>query len=332
MKYLVTNISWDTTDDEGNPMQGINLPDEIVVEADDEADAVNKASDEAGFCINDCNVVIFDEWKRVFHEEVLPQLRGAREILIVGPTVKAESIIYELLTSHPQVNVRKNPECGLSLREQQHALASLRNQIPYGETLVVATNSPVIVSSASPEARIIVVDYGPRDVTELNPHVYVRKQLDSHMFNTLMTSEIFGLESARVTPGSEDYTTADSYTLHRINRIVEQRLHQQHAAGKKFLSDEQIDEIINGVLDEDYDKPEPLSYRWDEEKRQFNVAGRPEITVEIRSNPVGWYFLAGGTRNSNTCVVTNKNINVAVEEVITRLNEYHDSNDKESEG
>lgn len=332
MKYLVKNITWDTTDDEGNPTQGVNLPDEVIVEAENEDDAMNKASDETGFCIYNCDVVAVAEWKRVFHEEVLPQLRGAREILIIGPTVKAESIIYELLTSHPQVNVRKNPECGLSLREQQHALASLRNQIPYGETLVVATNSPVIVSSASPEARIIVVDYVPRDVTELNPHVYVRKQLDSHMFNTLMTSEIFGLESARVIPDSEDYTTADSYTLHRINRIVEQRLHQQHAAGKKFLSDEQIDEIINGVLDEDHDKPEPLSFSWDAEKRQFNVAGHPEITVEIRSNLVDWYFHVEGTRNSNMYVVTNKSINVAVQEVITRLKQHHDSNDKDSEG
>lgn len=324
MKYLVKNIIWDTTDDEGKPAQDVNLPDEIIVEAEDKDDAMNKASDETGFCIYNCVVVAVAEWKRVFHEEVLPQLKGAREILIVGPTAKAEGVIYELLTSHPQVNVRKNPECGLSLREQQQVIAAMRNQIPYGETLVVATNSPVIVSSASPEARIIVVDYGPRGITELNPHVYVRKQLDSHMFNTLMTSEIFGLESAKVTPDSEDYTTADTYTLHRINRIVEQRLHQQHAAGKKFLSDEQIDEIINGVLDEERNKPEPLRYTWDAKKRQFNVAGHPEITVKVWTSPIGWHFLAISTGNKgDTCVGTAKNIDVAVKEVITRLTEQH---------
>lgn len=272
MKYKVKDIVWDTEDSDReypDTDPAVSLPTTVIVEIDDEDDeetakdaAMDAASDEVGYCISSCTVERCQnaqDWHKVFYEEVLPQLRGATEILIVGPSNKAESIVYELLMNHPQVNVRGEPESGKSLLEQQHVLEDLRKQIPGGETLVVKTNSPVIVSTARRSARIIVVDSGPNNSVELSPYVYTRSQLDRHMFNTLMTSEIFRLESARVTPNVEEYTTADSYTLDRINRVVERRLREQRAAGKKFLSDEDIDEIINNALDEEHDQTEPVS-------------------------------------------------------------------------
>lgn len=267
MKYKVKDIVWDTEDSDReypDTEPAVALPTTVIVEIADEDDeetakdaAMDAASDAIGYCISSCDVEPYQDaqnWHKVFHEEVLPQLRGATEILIVGPSNKAESVVYELLNNHPQVNVRGEPESGKSLLEQQHALEELRRQIPGGETLVVKTNSPVIVSTARRSARIIVVDNGPDNSVELSPYVYTRSQLDRHMFNTLMTSEIFRLESARVTPNVEEYTTADSYALDRINQVVERRLREQRAAGKKFLSDEDIDEIINNALDEEKDK------------------------------------------------------------------------------
>lgn len=274
MKYKVKDIVWDTEDSDReypDTDPAVSLPTTVIVEIEDEDEddeetakdaAMDAASDAIGYCISSCDVEPYQDaqdWHKVFYEEVLPQLKGATEILIVGPAIKAESVVYELLNNHPQVNVRGEPESGKSLLEQQHALEELRRQIPGGETLVVKTNSPVIVSTARHSARIIVVDSGHNNAVELSPYVYTRSQLDRHMFNTLMTSEIFRLESARVTPNVEEHTTADSYTLDRINHVVERRLREQRAAGKKFLSDEDIDEIINNALDEEHDKAEPIS-------------------------------------------------------------------------
>jgi len=49
MKVKVENIKWDT---DGVDQDFLNLPDSMIVEVDDEDEAVDKCSDKTGWCIS----------------------------------------------------------------------------------------------------------------------------------------------------------------------------------------------------------------------------------------------------------------------------------------
>ena len=66
--------------------------------------------------------------------------------------------------------------------------------------------------------------------------------------NTLATSSLFDLDTALLNPVTDDYTTADTYALDRLNTKLEHLLKQQRKLGKKFLTDNDIDQIIDTIL------------------------------------------------------------------------------------
>lgn len=64
MKFEITNIDWDTDDaTEGGYVSksSLNLPVELIVEADDKEAAVDAASEEVGFCIKECSVTAVEK-------------------------------------------------------------------------------------------------------------------------------------------------------------------------------------------------------------------------------------------------------------------------------
>ena len=70
------------------------------------------------------------------------------------------------------------------------------------------------------------------------------------MVNSLVTSSMFGLSDSRMDGNNSTSDTSDDYVLYRINKKVREELDEQIKAGKEFLSDREIDEIISRVLRE----------------------------------------------------------------------------------
>jgi hypothetical protein len=56
MKFKVSNIEWDIDSDPEDVYP--DLPESLVVECDDEDEAVDKATDETGFCIKSASIEV----------------------------------------------------------------------------------------------------------------------------------------------------------------------------------------------------------------------------------------------------------------------------------
>lgn len=133
-------------------------------------------------------------------------------------------------------------------RWQLQLIPKLRSHFPNVQ-FFFTTHSPTIIQGASDDSLIYKV-YRQEGKTTLSAP-YFRRDLNHLMMNTLATSPIFGLESARMQPKTDNYTTADTYALSRLEQKLEQSLQSQYQNGKKFLTDEQIDELIDNILAQD---------------------------------------------------------------------------------
>lgn len=108
------------------------------------------------------------------------------------------------------------------------------------------THSPTIIQGASEDALIYRV-YREDGVTKVS-EPYFRKDLDHMMMNTLMTSSLFGLLDSRLDSDNNEADTDDTYLLYRINKKLEQKLSEQKAEGKNFITDQEIDNLIDNIL------------------------------------------------------------------------------------
>lgn len=133
-------------------------------------------------------------------------------------------------------------------RWQQELVPKLRRCFPNIQ-FIFTTHSPTIIQAAAQDALIYRV-YRQQGQTFVSDP-YLRSNLNHLMINTLATSPIFGLEDARLDPTNEDYTTADTYALYRLNCKLAERLQQQFKEDKNFLTDHEIDELIDQILSED---------------------------------------------------------------------------------
>lgn len=115
---------------------------------------------------------------------------------------------------------------------------------------IFSTHSPTVIQGASDDAILFKVlrdDDGVTSVTE----TYYRKDMNNMMLNTLITSPLFDLETAKLNINEEDYDTSDNFLLSRIYNQVHKNLKIQKAKNKKsFLSENEIDELIQNVLSE----------------------------------------------------------------------------------
>ncbi len=132
-------------------------------------------------------------------------------------------------------------------RWQMNLVKKLRNNFPNIQ-FFFTTHSPTIIQAASNEAIIYRV-YRENGTTFVStPHE--RKSLNRFTINTLATSSLFDLESARMDSETDDYTTSETYALDRLNTRLKYTLQKQHEQGKKFLTDNDIDNIIDSILQE----------------------------------------------------------------------------------
>lgn len=113
---------------------------------------------------------------------------------------------------------------------------------------IMTTHSPVIVLGASEDAIFyrVVREEGNTNVSD----PYYRKDMDDWMLNTLITSSLFGLESAAMDDNGnrQNVDTSDTYLMSRIEKRVDARIAEQKKAGKYHFTDSELDAMIDGIL------------------------------------------------------------------------------------
>ena len=134
---------------------------------------------------------------------------------------------------------------------QQVIIKRLRSLLPNIQ-FFFTTHSATIIQGASNDAIVYRVyrENGETKVSE----PYLRKDLNHLMINTLLTSPLFGLGDSRLDTNNEYANTDDSYFLYKINNQLKNRLEAKKKAGKKFISDKEIDDIITSIINEELKK------------------------------------------------------------------------------
>lgn len=113
---------------------------------------------------------------------------------------------------------------------------------------IMTTHSPVIVLGASKDAVFYRISRENGITSVSDP--YYRKNMDDWMLNTLITSSLFGLESAAMDNSNPfKVDTNDNYLMSRIMKRVDDKLSEQRSQGHRYFSDSELDEIINSILD-----------------------------------------------------------------------------------
>ena len=74
------------------------------------------------------------------------------------------------------------------------------------------------------------------------------------MLNSLATSPLFGLDDARISSKTESVDTSDSYLQSRIAKKIEEELQIQKGQGKTFISDKEVDDLIEEILKQELKK------------------------------------------------------------------------------
>ncbi|MDO6808880.1 AAA family ATPase [Zobellia galactanivorans] len=136
---------------------------------------------------------------------------------------------------------------------QRFLVAKLRLLLPNVQ-FMFTTHSPTIVQGASNDAILYRVYRNSEDGKTRISEPYYRKNLNHLMINTLLTSPLFGLDNSRLDTDNENADTSDSYFLYMINEKLELKLEQQKKEGKEFISEEKIDSLIQGIIEEELKK------------------------------------------------------------------------------
>lgn len=193
--------------------------------------------------------VVFVE--RGYRESINELSEGYRSMIIF-----VCDLLYRLLYNNPQTNhifsipavvLVDEIDAHLHLKWQRQIVKKLRGIFPNIQ-FIFTTHSPTIIQGASNDAIIYRV-YREKGATRISDPYY-RKELNDMMVNSLVTSSLFGLMDSRMDENNGKADTSDDFVLYRINKKVREELDEQRIAGKEFLSDQEIDEIINRVLKE----------------------------------------------------------------------------------
>lgn len=130
---------------------------------------------------------------------------------------------------------------------QRVLIGKLRKVFP-GIQFFFTTHSPTIIQGASEDAIIYRVYRDSENGVTKVSDPYFRKNLDHLMINTLLTSPLFGLIDSRMNAHNDEADTNETYLLYKINSKIKLELEKQKKAGKNFISDEEVDNLIDELL------------------------------------------------------------------------------------
>jgi predicted ATP-binding protein involved in virulence len=133
---------------------------------------------------------------------------------------------------------------------QRRIIGQLRTFFPNIQ-FVFTTHSPTIIQGASEDAIIYKIFRNPKTGKTSSSEAYFKKNLDHMMLNSLATSPLFGLEDARISSKTNSVDTSDSFLQSRIAKKIEEELQKQKDHGKTFISDKEVDELIEQILKEE---------------------------------------------------------------------------------
>lgn len=131
---------------------------------------------------------------------------------------------------------------------QRSIVGKLRKLFPNIQ-FIMTTHSPVILLGAGDDAVFyrVVREQGSTFVSD----PYYCKDYKSMMLNTMITSSLFGLDSAAMKDSGDNIDTSDSYLASRIGVKVEQSLKKEREKGNTFFSDDYVDQLIERILKEE---------------------------------------------------------------------------------
>ncbi len=133
-------------------------------------------------------------------------------------------------------------------RWQRTIVSRIRKLFPEVQ-FIMTTHSPHIIQGAGQDAVIFRVYRDGESGKTCVSEPYLRSELNYMMINTLATSPLFGLESARLKVDNETDYTSSTYLMDRIEKKVQDRIKKSNL--KNLITDDMIDNIIDSVLDED---------------------------------------------------------------------------------
>lgn len=133
---------------------------------------------------------------------------------------------------------------------QRVIVRKLRRLFPNVQ-FIFSTHSPTIIQGASEDALLYRVYRNTENGKTQISEPYLRKKLDHLMVNTVLTSPLFGLSDSRMNSNDNYADTNETYLLYKINEKIKAALEVQKREGKEFISDSEIDYLIDKILKEE---------------------------------------------------------------------------------
>ena len=131
---------------------------------------------------------------------------------------------------------------------QFQLVRKLRNWFPYVQ-FIFTTHSPVVIQGASKDAVFYKV-YKEEGVTKISEPI---QDLGDLMANSLITSPLFGLETALVRSFDKKHTeriSDDDYIYDKIHQVVAQKLKDDPT----MVNEEEVMEWVKTELEKEIEK------------------------------------------------------------------------------
>lgn len=153
---------------------------------------------------------------------------------------------YQAVVMVDEIDLHLHP------RWQVRFVKTLRAYFPKIQ-FIFTTHSPIMLQGAGDDAVFYRVYRNAEGHTEVS-EPYHKKNMHRMMFNTLMTSPLFGMESARLSPETEDADTSVSSLRSEIDRQVRAQLDARRKEGINYISEATIADLVRQVMEADMNR------------------------------------------------------------------------------
>lgn len=130
-------------------------------------------------------------------------------------------------------------------RWQLTIVKKLRDLFPNIQ-FIMTTHSPVIVLGSSDDAIFFRVERQEGNTTVSEP--YYRSSMDRMMLNTLITSSLFNLATAAMSPEKLDADTSDDMISSQIHKAIREKVEKERKEGKWHYNEDEVQEMINTLM------------------------------------------------------------------------------------
>lgn len=111
---------------------------------------------------------------------------------------------------------------------------------------IMTTHSPVIVLGSSDDAIFFRVERQEGSTAVSEP--YYRSSMNKMMLNTLITSSLFSLNTAAMSPEILDSDTSNDMISSQIHRAIREKVEKERKEGKWHYNEKDVQEMINSLM------------------------------------------------------------------------------------